>query len=402
MCQRYLRSRLTFNWERVLRSVVLASCLWHSPLILGQDSPPELQQLYKKAQEAMAAGNYDQAIQQYTSLLRINSKSAELYFHIGLANYQKGNYEAASTALGQAVKLKPNFLVAEGFKGLSDSILGRSNDSIPLLQKTYSSKDRDIGAELRRLIGIRLGKEYTASGRYLEAESVCSSLLKEYPDDEDVLYQSFWLHMTRARETMQKLLRAGSGSYRTYELLGHLMKRKENYPAAVEQFRLALKANPTAIGLHYEIGSALLRTEDRDARNLARREFEAELRLHPFHAQSHYQLAEISVEEQQIEQARELYRRALNFKPNYADARVGLCKLAFSSNQFEVALEECQEAVRIEPLNRSAHYVLAKIYLAVGRREEAKAELALFQQLKQKADEEEIQLRNAQMGPLEN
>ena len=370
---------------------------------MGQ-SPPQssFQQIYEDAQKAMAAGDYERAIRQYTRLLQMNSKSAELYFHLGLANYQKGDHEAASSALDQAVKLKSDFLVAEAFKGLSDSVMGRLSDSFPLLEKTYWSKARGLEPELKRLIGVRLGKDYADSGRYLDAESVYSSLLKEYPHDADLLYQSFWLHMTRARTTMQKLLAEAPGSYRTHEMLGHLMKRKENYPAAAEQFRLALKANPAAVGLHYEIGSVLLRIEDRDAREQARQEFEAELKLHPFHAQSHYQLAEISLAEQKVENATESYRQALKFRPNYGDAKVGLCKIALSRNESEAALGECQEAVKMEPLNRSAHYVLGKIYLALGRKDEAKAELTLFQQLKQKADEEEVQLRNAQMGPLEN
>jgi len=360
------------------------------------------QHRYQEAQKAMARGDYAEAIRQYRRLLEINRKSPELYFQLGLANYQKGDYEEASAVLGQAVRLKADFLVAEAFKGLSDSVMGRVGDSFPLLEKAFRSKAQDLDPELKRVVGIRLGKDYADSGRYLEAESVYGSLLKEYPQDVDLLYQSFWLHMTRARVTMQKLLAEAPDSYRTHEMLGHLMKRKENYPAAVEQFRLALKANPAVVGLHYEIGIVLLRSEDRDAREQARKELEAELNLHPFHAQSYYQLAEILVAEQRVDDAIESYRQALKFRTNYADAKVGLSKIALSKNQSEAALRECQEAVKMEPGNKSAHYVLAKIYLALGRKEEAKAELTLFQQLKQKADEEEIQLRNAQMGALEN
>jgi tetratricopeptide (TPR) repeat protein len=396
------RSSCAVRWIRC-SFLLLGICILQSPPLLAQATPqPSVQELYQEAQKAMAAGDYERAIRQYKRLLQMNSRSAELHFHLGLAYYQKEDYEEASRALGQAVELKSDFLVAEAFKGLSDSVMGRFKNSLPLLEKTYRSKAGGLEPELKRLVGIRLGKDYADSGRYLDAESVYGSLLKEYPHDADLLYQSFWLHMTQARTTMQKLLAEAPGSYRTHEMLGHLMKRKENYPAAAEQFRLALKANPAAVGLHYEIGSVLLRTEDRDAKEQARLEFEAELKLHPFHAQSHYQLAEILLAEQKVEDAAESYRHALKFRPHYADAKVGLCKIALSRNKSEAALGECQQAVKMEPLNKSAHYVLGKIYLALGRKDEAKAELTLFQQLKQKADEEEIQLRNAQMGPLEN
>ena len=390
--------------RRLGLQMLLVACLFLPvPRIFGQAPRTQVfNRLYQDAQQAMAAGQYSEAIRNYEDLIRSNPRSPQLHFHLGLAHYQKGDYPAAIGALKQSLALQPSFLVAESFLGLSQSIVGNPQASIPLLEKAYRSDGTEIEPELKRLVGLRLAKDYSETGRTLEAEAVYLSLVKHYSNDPDVLYQSFWLHMTRGRETMQKLLKGAPSSYRTHEMLGHLLKRKDNYPAAAEQFRLALNANPTAVGLHYELGIVLLRTTARDAQQQAQREFESELKLHPFHAPSHFQLAEIFLAEQEIDKALEAYHQAIKFNPNHAEARVGLGKIALSKNQPQVAASRCQEALKIDPRSRSAHYVLGKAYLALGQKEEAKAELTLFQELKQEAEEEETRLRSAQMGPMEN
>jgi tetratricopeptide (TPR) repeat protein len=385
------------RWEHFGSFVFIAAFSCLASLVPAAQPPPQqsTQQIYQEAQAAMARGEYDRAIQQYQRLLERNNKSPELHFHLGLANYQKGDYEQASIALGQAVELKPDFVVAKAFKGLSDSAMGRLDTSTPLLEEAYRSEHPDLQGELKRLAGIRLGKNYSDSGRTIDAELLFASLLEKYPNDTDLLYQTFWLHMTRARETMEALLKQAPNSYRTHEMLGHLLIQKDNYPAAVQQFQLALKANPTAVGLHYELGKALI-LASAPAEEI-RRAFRTEIKLHPFHAGSHYQLAELAFSEDDLDSAFRLYNEALRFQPILADAKIGLCKISLSRNQLPAAETQCREAAKLDPLAPSAHYVLARVYMKMGRQEEAKEQLALFQKLKREADEKAAQLRDVQI-----
>jgi len=371
-----------------------------STATMNQGTPQQsFQQTYQEAQKAMGKGEYGEAIRHYQRLLEINRSSPELYFQLGLANYQKGDYEEASAALRQAVKLKSDFMVAKAFMGLSDSVMGRLESSIPLLEEVYRSNDADLGRELKRLVGIRLGKDYSDRGRTVDAETMYLALIDQYPNDTDVLYQSFWLHMTRARETMNTLLKQAPDSYRTHEMLGHLLIQKENYPAAVQQFRLALKSNPGGVGLHYELGKALLLASAPIQE--IRQTFQEEVRLHPFHAASHYQLAELAFSEQDLESALRLYGDALRFQPNLADAKIGLCKISLAKDQLGIAETQCAEAIRLDPGNPSAHYVLARVYKKQNRQREAQEQLDLFQRLKRDSDEKAAQLRNVQVIPSE-
>jgi tetratricopeptide (TPR) repeat protein len=363
-------------------------------------SKPSKSLLYQEAQQAMAKGDYERAIVAYQELIRVDSRSAPLLLQLGVAHYQKGDYESAAAVLRRALEIEPDFSVGQAFLGLSEAAVGHSDLSIPLLEKSLGSSDPAIDQELKRVIRMRLGQLYFNKGRLSDAESAYQSLLKDYPEDPQVLYEAFWLHTTRDREIMKTLLRKVPDSYRTHQMLGYLLAEKLNYPAAAEQFRLALKDNPDALGLHYELGNMLL-SQSADGKSAAE-EYEKELRLHPFHAPSYYKLAELALRDQQSNRAWELYHKALEFNPDYANAMEGLAKICMARNQPLDALHYCEKATKADPRNRPAHYLLARIYRTLGRNADARAEMALFEKLQSEASRESDYLSSVQIGGSEH
>jgi tetratricopeptide (TPR) repeat protein len=291
--------------------------------------------------------------------------------------------------------MQPHFGVAEAFLGLSEAARGNSDVSIPLLEKSFASHDRAVDQELKRLVGTRLGELYSDKGRLRDAETIYMWLLSNFPNDPQVLYQSFWVYMSIGRQVMNTLLREAPNSYRTHKLIGLLLSGKGNYAGAAEQFRQALKDNPAGAGLHYELGMLSLQSSDE---NGAAKEFEEELRLHPFHAPSYYQLAEGTARNGQLDRAWELYGKALQCNPTYPDALVGLCKVSLARNQPREALNYCQKATRVAPGNRPGHYLLVRIYRALGQTAEADAELAVFEKLQKESSTQLDFLTKVQIG----
>jgi Tfp pilus assembly protein PilF len=294
------------------------------------------------------------------------------------------------------LELQAQFPLAEAFLGLSEAALGDADHSIPLLEKSFASTQPSIDQELKRLVGIRLGKLYSTVGRSMDAESIYLSLLKEYPDDQEVLYENFWLRMTGAREIMKTLLRTAPNSYRTHQMLAYLLAEKGDYAAAAEQFRAALKINPSAIGVHCELGNMLLSLSPDD--KAARAEYAEELRLHPSHAPSYYQLAQLALRDRELDKAWTLYNQALEFEPSHANALVGLAKICMSREQPLQALSYGEKAVKADPQNQSAHYLLSQIYLKLGRTREGAAESRLFEKLQSEGSKESQYLAGAQIG----
>lgn len=341
---------------------------------------------FDEAQQAVANGDYAHAIDIYQNLLKRRPRSAPLYLALGIAEFQKGDYLSATSALKRAIVLQPDFQVAKAFLGLSESAMGDIHDCIPLLQAAFAADDAMTPNGLKRMIGLHLAKAYTDMGQWNDAEGVYLSLLKKYPNDPRVLYDDFWFNMTRSRRLMRTLLRDDPHSYLTHEMLGHLLAENQNYPAAAKQFRLALQENPTALGLHYELGNALMAMSPDD--KSASAEYEEELRLHPFHVASYCRLAELAYRRQQMEASWRLYSKALHVDPRDSDALVGLAEICMARKQPADALRYCQKAVDVNPASPAAHYVLAQIYRELGRADEAKIQMQRFQKLKSENDAE--------------
>jgi len=357
----------------------------------GAASQVSPDQLLREAQQALTRGDYDRAIPIFQELVRADSKSPSLVLMLGVAQYQKGDFASAAASFRKSLRLRPKFPVADAFLGLSETQLGKTEQTPERLRRAFASNDPAIDSQLKRLLGMSLGKHYVESGSTLEAEQVYLTLMQNYPNDTEIVYQSFWLHLGRADQLMRVMLAEAPNSFRTHQMLGHLLAGKRLYPAAIERFRLALKENPSAPGLHYEIGNLFLAGGDSKS---AATEYEKELRLNPQHAGSYYQLAEIAARNQEPDRAWELYQKTLQWDRTHVNAMVGLATALLSKDRPEEALPYCQSAVKIAPSNPRGHYLLSRVYRTLGRSTEAAAELAIFEKLQKEASSETANLLN--------
>ncbi|MGH9397247.1 MAG: tetratricopeptide repeat protein [Terriglobia bacterium] len=342
--------------------------------------------LFDQAQQAIAKGDYGHAIEIYRKLILTHSDSAPLYLQLGIAEFQNGDYRPAALALQHAIDLQPKLQVAEAFLGLAEAALGDPQHSIPLLKKSFRSNNGAISPELKRTIGLRLGKLYTNAGQLNDAEEVYLALLREFPDDPQALYDNFWFDMTRARKIMRELLQNDSNSYLTHEMLGQLLAENQNYAAAAKQFRLALTEDPTGLGLHYELGNMLLAMSP-DGKSAAS-EYQEELRLHPSHVASYCRLAQLAYRSRDLNRSWNLYGEALRFDPHNVNALVGLSEICLTRNQPLDALAYSETAVKLNAESPTAHYLLARIYRKLGHADQAKVQMEVFQKLKSEQDAE--------------
>lgn len=354
---------------------------------------------FEEAGRALAAGQIDEAISIYEELAAADKTSAPLLVALGVAHYQRGDYPRAADVLASALKIEPTMPSGQAFLGLSEAARGRSQAAIIPLASAFRSTDPAVQGELKRLVGIQLAKAYSRHGRQQEAESVCQMLLKIYPEHTDVLYHAFWLYLTRGRELLRNLVRTAPESDRTHQLLGYLLLDKENFAAAAEQFKLAIKANPNAKAVHYELGNiSLAMGNGPELQQTAEREFQEELRLNPGHSATHSRLADLAIAEQRFDKAAELYRKAAKLDATDAAPFVGLCKLALQQQKTAEALEHCLQATRVDPDNRTAHFRLSQIYQLLGKKSESANELALFRKLDGEARAESQYLMGARLG----
>src|SRR5579872_245077 len=103
--------------RRIIRrrlSLLLAVLLAASPIALPQTSTAQNDAaLYNEVQQALEQGNYDRAIEIYRQLIRREGNSASLLLGLGVAEYQKGDYNSAVESLHACLRLQPHAALAE-------------------------------------------------------------------------------------------------------------------------------------------------------------------------------------------------------------------------------------------------------------------------------------------------
>src|SRR5690606_10308460 len=87
-------------------------------------------------------------------------------------------------------------------------------------------------------------------------------------------------------------------------------------------------------------------------------------------------------QQQKVEQAIPLLERARKLAPDELSVRHALGRAYMQLGQAETAVPELEAALPIDS-DGSLHYQLAQAYIQTGRRDEAKAPLAKYQELQQ-------------------
>ena len=75
-------------------------------------------------------------------------------------------------------------------------------------------------------------------------------------------------------------------------------------------------------------------------------------------------------------------RQALERQPGWPRARVQLAIALFLTNRFDEARGHLEDVIRANPDDADAHYQLGRLYMKMGKHEQARRQLLLFDSLK--------------------
>ena len=163
-------------------------------VVVAQDNPADLQQLFERGEQALSEHRYRDAEQTYKKLQQLSPGTAEVYGRLGLIYFQQRKFAQAVPALRQALKLRPNLPNAGVLLAMSLSELGRFGEALPGLEKGFR---QSADSALRRLAGLQLQRAYTGLQRDSKAVEVGLELTRLYPEDPEVLYHTGRLYARR-------------------------------------------------------------------------------------------------------------------------------------------------------------------------------------------------------------
>jgi tetratricopeptide (TPR) repeat protein len=340
----------------------------------------EIQKHYKRATDAMQAGQNDAAEKQFREILRLDPRNAEAHANIGVIAYTEREYAQAAQEFRAALKLRPSLWNAQAFLGMSELRLGHPQEAKTYLEESFQHLQ---DAKLQSEAGSDLISLYYQSRDLDHALEILHVLQSAHPNDPNLLYTAYRAYTELAAHTLATLAQVAPESAQMHRILAQAQQSQDDFPGAIAQYRKALELDPRLPGLHFELGQAILaNSTDEPARQEAEKEFRLAVAENSTDADSQYMLGEIEWLRTKPREALEHYSDAVRLRPDFVDAHIAMGKALTTLGRAGEALQQLSEAIRLDPQNEVAHYRLAEAYRRLGRTEDAERERAAFTKLR--------------------
>jgi tetratricopeptide (TPR) repeat protein len=190
---------------------------------------------------------------------------------------------------------------------------------------------------------------------------------------------------SKVLEAYKEILALDPDSAEADMLAGEALDEMKDTPAAIEMFRKAAKAKPNQPNVHFGLGY-LLWTQKQYPEAIV--EFKAELALDHNHAQALLYFADSEVQMNQYSDAAPVLEQAVKLDPSLGLAHLDLGIVAVNEGKNDEGLREFLAAEKLIPEDVNVHWRLGRLYRAMGKKAEAKAELDRASSITKATDQE--------------
>ncbi len=338
----------------------------------------------EQAHRFITQGDTKDAIGEYEAAAKADPSSVEAQGNLGVLQFFANQCDAALPHLKAALALDTSEARVQALVGICQKRAGETEDAernltaaLPLLPNP----------KLHNLILSNLAQIEYARGELQPASTHIAELMKTDKaelEDPNTLYLAFRIYSDLADSARNKLAILAPDSGRIHLLMAEEFIKAGDATNAIRQYELALKQDPSFLGVHFELGEALLKESLAEA-SLAHATAELQLALKedPRNAAAEAKLGFIEGYRGHTAQAEERYRRALSLNPNQLEALLGLGAILHDRGENENAAELYARASLGDPLDESIHFRLAQIDRQLDRKDEAEHEMKLFGQIRE-------------------
>lgn len=255
---------------------------------------------------------------------------------------------------------------------------GDCREALPTLRKSLARiTDRDLKFEAG-MTAARCGMGLNDMSAVAEAVAF---LNREFPHDPRVLYVTTHYFSELANRAAQDLAASAPQAKEAMELEAEAYESQGKWDEAAKEYQSILDKDPSVPGIHYRLGRIILsRPQTATSIEDAKKEFEAELKLHPEDASSEFMLGDIARQGQQWNEAIDHFSRATKLDAGFLEAYLGLGIALNASQKYSEAVTPLEKYVKAEPSDPAGHYQLAISYGRAGRQQDAAREMALQQE----------------------
>ncbi len=373
--------------------------------------PENLRALVRRGEASLIRGSVEAALQDWQQALTIDAEQTKRLLGLREAGFGDAALEQLPDAMRDQIqrlagelpsRSSPAAHLASAFIAQQNGNTMQAANEGALAVSTAASTDRAhrICTETDIHLALKAGQVAEiamCSGKILAAGpsagiriQVASALLEagEYQTalraleggvpatDLNSAEASFWrarCYEKLATAAYLRLYQADPNSYRLHQLMGDLEAAKGDDAKAIDEYRAAIASKSTLPNLHYSLGHLLwkdLKVPE------ARAELNAELELNPHHPGALNDLGDTYLLEHQPDKALPYLVRALAADSANSDIHRDLGTAYSELRDYRKAEEQFKIAVSSDH-DGSVHYKLARVYQALGEKENAAHEFAL-------------------------
>lgn len=324
---------------------------------------PNPDQLYDSAVQAQLRGDFETAIQDYRSLLKVRPKMVEAMVNLGAALAHVGQFDAAISEYRAALPLmddKAGVLFNIGLAYFKKGDWKDARDQFAPLAKAQPGDVR---------IAILLGDAEVKLGDGAAAVDLLTPLEAANAEnpDFDFVFASALIKVGKLREGAQRAEKAaqiGNGPD-AYALAGSALLQVNEYEKARHDLDTAIQLDPKLPAAIYSMdGESRDKTGQPEA---AEPVFRQALELDPNNFEANLYLGAILYKRRQMDDARPFLQHALSLNPKSSMARYEVAMLESTDGQIEKAAEELEKLVKDDPEWLEPHVELATLYYKLHR-----------------------------------
>lgn len=371
---------LMFSRSRLIAAALVLLTAGVCDAQAAVDPKAELATHMQKAQSYLQQKRPDLAIPELEAAAELAPDNVEIQGNLGVLLFFSGKQAEAIPHLRLAVERQPDLAKIQGILGIAELHTADFRDGRKDLEAAFPRID---DPRFKVQAGLELVGAYTQVSDLDLAAGILAQLKKITPDNPEVLYASYRIYADLSSESMIALSLAAPDSAQMHQLLAHEETREGNTNGAIAQYRKAIEINPHLPGVHFELAELLNTAQDPAIKKQAEQEYRAALEDDPHDEKAMCELAEIAVTKGDESMALKRYSTAVEMQPADASAKLGLAKVLLGMNKPDQALPLLESSVQLEPTNATAHYRLATLYKKLGRTEDAKREVELYQKYKE-------------------
>lgn len=348
----------------------------------ASNADTDFERLYNAGEAAMAAGQYEDALNDFKQLQRMDPSVAEVHATLGVLYYKSGAFDRAIEEIHTARKLKPGLPGLDTLFALSLAESGQYKESLPGLEKAFRTSSDPA---LKRQAGLELAHVYSILQMDRQAVETALDMRDRYANDPEVLYNAGKILGNSAYLTMQDLFHGAGGSLWAQLAEAEAYESQGQVTNAIQAYNAVLAMDPHQVNIHYRMGRTYLSHwelshDDSDLKS-AEAEFSKELDVNPGNANAAYELADLRRTEGNTAAAQQLYESAVKFYPNFEEAEVGLGRVLLEEDKPTLALAHLQRATVLRPDDEVAWYRLAQAQRRLGNLPAQAHSLARFKEL---------------------